>query len=119
MPNYRVIVQYDPSRSVFNARAPELSHISGEGPTRGEAIAQLEEEIAAQIANARESGGAVAPAPIPAIDDVSEEGFSGDIAAKVSRNLHRELSFQARAEGVELGALLPELLAQALEIRRQ
>ena len=117
MPNYRIIVQYDPSRSVFHARAPELSHIGGEGPTRGEALAQLEEEIAAQLANARESGGAV----VPAVDDAppDDDAFSGDITTKVSRNLHRELAFQARAEGVELTALLAELLSQALEIRRQ
>ncbi|HKA86459.1 MAG TPA: hypothetical protein VKE22_02300, partial [Haliangiales bacterium] len=115
MSNYRVVVQYDPARSVFTARAPELQHISGEGATRGEAMARLEEEIDAQVANARESGGSVPPP----VDGERDEAFSGEITVKVSRGLHRELVYQARAETIELGALVGELCAQGLEARRQ
>jgi len=115
MPNYRVVVQYDPARYVFVARAPELRHISGEGASRGEALAHLEEEIDAQLANAKESGGSLPPPT----DGESDDSFSGELTAKVSRGLHRELAFQARAEGVELGPLVGELLAQGLEARRQ
>jgi predicted RNase H-like HicB family nuclease len=115
MSNYRVVVQYDSARAVFTARAPELHHISGEGATRVDALAHLEEEIDAQVANAREGGGSLPPAA----DGELEESWSGDVTAKVSRNLHRELAFQARAEGVELGPLVGEMLAQALEARRQ
>ena len=45
MPHYRVLVQYDPEKNVYTARAPELEHCSAEGATRAEAIAKVEEEI--------------------------------------------------------------------------
>jgi predicted RNase H-like HicB family nuclease len=113
MSNYRVLLHYDSERSVFVARAPELEHCSAEGATRAEAIAKVEEEIDAQVRNAREQGGA----PPPAIDD-AESAATGEIALKVSRGLHRELLFQARAEGVEVSQLAGELIAGALDGRR-
>ena len=113
MSNYRVLVNYDPERSVFVARAPELEHCSSEGATRAEALGKLEEEIEAQVRNAREQGSA----PPPALDD-ADGAASGDLSAKVSKGLHRDLLFQARAEGVELSQLVGELLASALDARR-
>jgi predicted RNase H-like HicB family nuclease len=111
MPNYRVHVSFDGERKLFVARAPELSHCSGEGATRAEAIAKVEEEIEAQIQNIRAQGGGVPTA-------VDEESWSGEIAAKVSRTLHRDLAWQARSEGIDVDQLVGELLAAALEGRR-
>ena len=111
--NYRVLVTYDPERSVYVARAPELEHCSSEGATRGEALTKLEEEIDAQLRNAREQGGRP-PAPVD-----EDPMLSGELSAKVSRTLHRDLVWQARSEGVELGQLVGEMLAAALETRRQ
>ena len=113
MSNYRVTVQWDPGRSVFVARAPELEHCSAEGKTRAEALTGLEEEIDAQLRNMREQGSAP-----PASLDEDEAALSGEITAKVSKGLHRELHFQARAEGVELGQLVGEMLAGGLDARR-
>jgi predicted RNase H-like HicB family nuclease len=114
MSNYRVLVTYDPERSVYVARAPELEHCSAEGATRAEAVARVDEEIDAQLRNIREHGGR-----IPPVIDEDGAGFSGEIAAKVSRTLHRDLVWQARAEGVDLPQLVGEMLAVALESRRQ
>ncbi len=111
--NYRVLVTYDSERSIFVARAPELEHSAVEAATRAEALAKVEEEIEALVHNVREGGGSV-PAPI---DD--DGTWSGDLAAKVSRSLHRDLAWQARAEGVELSQLVGEMLALGLEARRQ
>jgi predicted HicB family RNase H-like nuclease len=111
-PNYRASVTFDPERKVFLARAPELEHCSGEGATRAEAIARLEEEIDAQLANMLSHGST----PPRAVD---EESFSGEIAAKVSKVLHRELAYQARSEGIDLDHLVGELLAAAMESRKQ
>lgn len=111
-PNYRASVTFDPERKVFLARAPELEHCSAEGATRAEAIARLEEEIDAQLANMLSHGST----PPRAVD---EESFSGEISAKVSKVLHRELTFQARSEGIELDHLVGELLAAAMESRKQ
>src|SRR5262245_7145633 len=69
-PNYRVILTYDPDRKVFLGRAPELEHCSGEGATRAEATARVEEEIDAQLANMLSHG----TTPPRSVD---EEVFSG------------------------------------------
>jgi predicted RNase H-like HicB family nuclease len=111
--NYRVLVQFDGEKSVFVARAPELEHCVAEGATRAEAIAKLEEEITATLANVKEQGGR-APA---ALDDSAE--INGELAAKVSRSLHRELLWQARNEGIELSQLVGELLSASLSDRRR
>jgi predicted RNase H-like HicB family nuclease len=111
--NYRVLVQFDAEKSLFVARAPELEHCTAEGASRAEAIAKLEEEINAQVANVRERGGR-----LPAALD-SDEGATGELSAKVSKTLHRELLWQARQEGVEPGQLIGELIAGGLDARRR
>jgi predicted RNase H-like HicB family nuclease len=111
-PNYRVIVSYDADRKVFSARAPELEHCTAEGATRADAIARVEEEIDAQLANML-SHGSTPPR------SVDEEVYSGEVSARVSRLLHRDLAYHARFEGVELDHLVGELLSSALEARRQ
>ena len=108
---YRCTVQFDAEKQVFRARAPELEHCQAEGQTRAEALARLEEEMDAQVRNMREQG-AQPPAP------VDEDTCTGEVQLHLSRGLHRELLFQARDEGVELGQLLSELLAGGLEARR-
>src|SRR5579883_3189183 len=110
-PNYRTTLSFDRERNVFVARAPELPHCSGEGASRAEAVARLEEEIEAQVQNMR-AHGSNPPAP------VDEEALSGEIAVKVSQALHRDLLWQARSEGIELPHLLGEILAAAVEARR-
>jgi antitoxin HicB len=111
-PNYRVILHYDVERKVFLARVPELAHCTAEGPSRSEAMRLLEEEIDAQLANMLSHG----TTPPRAVD---EEEYSGEVACKLSRSLHRELAVFARSEGVELDHLVGELVASALEGRRQ
>jgi predicted RNase H-like HicB family nuclease len=111
-PNYRVILTYDAERTVFLARAPELEHCAGEGASRAEATARVEEEIDAQLANMLSHG----TTPPRSVD---EETFSGEITAKVSKTLHRDLAYQARTEGIDLDHLIGELLAAAMEPRKQ
>ena len=108
---YRCTVQFDVEKQVFRARAPELERCQAEGPTRAEALARLEEEMDAQVHNVRENGGQ----PPPAVD---EDTCTGEVQVRLSRSLHRELVFQARDEGIELGQLMSELLASSLEARR-
>lgn len=111
-PNYRVHLTFDPERKLFLARAPELEHCTAEGATRAEAIAKVEEEIDAQLANMLSHGSQ----PPRSVD---EEEFSGQITAKVSKLLHRDLAFQARSEGVEIDQLVGELLSAAMVERKQ
>lgn len=109
--NYRVLLSFDSDRKAFVARAPELGQCSGEGPTRSEAIARLEDEIAAQLKNMQGSGHKP-PAPL------DESPLSGEVALKLSQKLHRDLQWQAHLEGVDLEHLLIELLAGGLEQRK-
>ncbi len=111
IPNYRVILSFDGERKVFTARAPELDHCFAEGATRGEAITKLEQEIEALIHNMGERG----KGPPPVID---EQPFSGELGLRVSKALHRDLTWQARVEGIELNQLASELLSAGLEGRR-
>ena len=111
-PNYRVQLTFDPDRKLFLARAPELEHCTAEGASRAEAIGKLEEEIDAQLANML-SHGSTPP------KSVDEEDFTGEIHAKVSKVLHRDLAFQARSEGIELDQLVSEVLAAGMEGRKQ
>jgi predicted RNase H-like HicB family nuclease len=111
-PNYRVVLSYDSERKVFIARVPELPHCTGEGSTRSEAILKVEEELDALLANMAERG----TRPPPAVD---ERELTGELVARVSKGLQRELLWQAQIEGVEVGQLISELLAGGLEHRRQ
>lgn len=112
--NYRVFVRYDRERSVFVARAPELEHCAAEDPNRIEALQKLEREIEAQVANIREHGGQLPP---PIDDDL--DAYTGELVAKVSRGLHRELVLAARVEGISLDQLLVEMLGRGLEARQR
>ncbi len=111
-PNYRVLLSFDGERKVFLARAPELPHCTGEGATRAEAIAKVEEEIEAQLQNMVAHGSQ----PPPAVD---EADYSGEITVKVSKTLHRDLHWQARNEGIDVQQLASEMLAAALEARQE
>jgi predicted RNase H-like HicB family nuclease len=110
-PNYRVIVTFDGERKLFVARAPELEHCTAEGSTRAEAISKVEEEVDAQLANMLSHGST----PPRAVD---EEQFTGEVTAKISKTLHRDLTYQARTEGIDVDHLVGELLAAAMEGRR-
>jgi predicted RNase H-like HicB family nuclease len=111
-PNYRVHVSFDGERKVFVARVPELPACLGEGATRSEALINMERELEALVANFADRG---ARPPVAADD----EAVSGELQLQVSRSLHRELLFAARAEGVELGQLVSELVAAGLEHRQR
>ncbi|MFO0574136.1 MAG: type II toxin-antitoxin system HicB family antitoxin [Polyangia bacterium] len=111
-PNYRVVLSYDSERKVFIARVPELPHCTAEGSTRSEAILKVEEELDALLANMAERG----TRPPAAVD---ERELTGELTARVSKGLQRELLWQAQLEGVEVGQLISELVSGGLEHRRQ
>jgi len=110
MQNYRIIVSYSEAKQAFVAQAPELEHCEAEAPSRAEAIAKLEEEMAAQLENI-DGQGIEVPRPLEDID------FDGALSVKVSPALHRELAFMAKADGIELDSLLVELLARGVSQR--
>jgi predicted RNase H-like HicB family nuclease len=110
MANYRIIVSYLEEKKAFIARAPELEGCEAQGESRQEALATLEEEMAAQIENMEEQG--IAP-PQP----LDEQDLDGQLSVKVTQALHRDLVFMAKAQKVELETLLVELLSQPTSYR--
>ncbi|MCA9670503.1 MAG: hypothetical protein KC503_33130 [Myxococcales bacterium] len=94
----------------FVAEAPELRGARAEGATREEAVLALEDEIAAVLANMRDSG----TEPPRPVDDIDADG---ELSVRVSAELHRELLLRARVAQVELDVVVAELLGRALGTR--
>jgi predicted RNase H-like HicB family nuclease len=109
--SYRMIVSYSNEKQVYVARAPELESCSAEGATRADAVAKLEEEIAAQVEN-MEAQGIEIPPPIEQLEELD-----GKLTLNVSSSLHRELTFLAKAENVDVETLVIELLARGVSQR--
>ena len=109
--SYRMIVSYSNEKQAYIARAPELESCSAEGATRADAVARLEEEITAQVAN-MESQGIEVPAPIELLEELD-----GKLALNVTSSLHRDLAFLAKAENVDVETLVIELLARGVSQR--
>lgn len=113
MEKYRVVVspimegEEDEATLRYRASVTEVPGAQVIADTREEALAQLEEELAAQLDNIEEQGGEV-PAPL------LTEAFDGQIALKVSPELHRDLATLARDAELELDALLIEVMTRAV-----
>ena len=110
MATYRMIISYLPEKEVYQARAPELSGAVVEAPTRAEAVAELEEEISAQVEVIKDQGG-VAPKPLDTIE------LDGKLSLEVTPELHRELLFLAASDNTELSVLVNDLLVRAVSRR--
>lgn len=110
MATYRMIISYLPEKEVYQARAPELVGAMVEAPTRAEAVAELEEEITAQVEVMKEQGNEP-PAPLDATE------LDGKLSLEVTPELHRELLFLAAAENTELSLLVNDLLLRAVAHR--
>jgi predicted RNase H-like HicB family nuclease len=107
---YRVLVTYQSDKEKFEARVPELGNVKAVGDTRAEALAGAEEIVEKAFRDAAENGTEL-PKPIEASE------FSGEISLQVSPSLHRELTFLASLESVDLDKLCSELLSAGVSIR--
>jgi predicted HicB family RNase H-like nuclease len=107
---YRLQVIYDSNKEQFVASVPELGDIKVSGTTRTEALAAAEAEVEKAFRQAAENGSEL-PKPI----DQAE--FSGQINLEVSPSLHRELTFLAKRDAVEMNQLCSELLSAGVSIR--
>lgn len=105
MDKYRVLIIANDDG--YLALVPEIEGAEFFGETRGAALAKLEEELPLQLATMKDDGQTV-PDPV----DMRE--FDGNLSAKVSQRLHRELTFMAQLQGVDLPGLVSEMLTRAL-----
>jgi len=97
-------------KEVYQARAPELKGAVVEAPTRAEAVAELEEEITAQVEVMKDQGN-TPPPPLDATE------LDGKLSLEVTPELHRELLFLAAAENTELSLLVNDLLLRSVAHR--
>jgi len=91
----------------FVALARDLPGCSAWGATQADAIAELQQAIAASIDALSAAGNAIPPPSKPA----TENQFSGKILLRIPRGLHAKLAANARVEGVSLNQYISYLLA--------
>jgi predicted RNase H-like HicB family nuclease len=96
-PYSRVLVP-DPSGGYF-VEILEFPGCFSQGDTAEEAISNLEEAMAGWIAAALDAGQAI-PAP------AASRGYSGHVALRMPKSLHREAVRRAELEGVSLNQYL-------------
>lgn len=96
-PYSRVLVP-DPSGGYF-AEVLELPGCFSEGDTPEEAVKNLEEAMAGWVSAALDAGQAI-PAP------AASRGYSGHVALRMPKSLHREAVRRAELDGVSLNQYL-------------
>jgi predicted RNase H-like HicB family nuclease len=93
----------------FVAIAPDLPGCSAIGDTQHEALAELQDAIAAWIEAARAAGNPIPPPSHPA----READYSGKILLRMPRDLHGRLASQAKSQSVSLNQYIVYLLTSA------
>jgi predicted RNase H-like HicB family nuclease len=93
----------------FIALAPDLPGCSAFGETQGEAIAELQDAIAASIGAARAAGNPVPePSNLP-----TPAAYSGKVLLRMPKALHAKLAASAEREDVSLNHYMVYLLTNA------
>lgn len=105
---YRKVIRGTPEEG-FLAEAPELPGCLTAGATEAEALANLNEAMAAWLESALLDG---VPVPEPAAGDGRR--YSGRMLVRMPRSLHRQLVARAEAEGVSANQMAVAILAQAV-----
>lgn len=91
----------------FIAVAPDLPGCNAFGETQAEALSELEDAIAAWKQAALRAGNS-----IPAPSNLADQSFSGKVALRMPKSLHRDLVNAARAQGVSLNQYIIYLLGK-------
>ncbi len=101
-------VFYDADDAAYMAVSPEFPSLSAFGPTREEALTELDAAIEGTLATLARRGWPIPnPEPPPAPGDVP----SGRFVVRIPRTLHATLVAHAREEGVSLNQYVSYLLA--------
>lgn len=107
MRSYSVNVFWSDEDEAFVATCPEFPGLSGLGPSRNAAVAEL--EIALKLAedSYKEEGW-----PLP--EPQALPAYSGQFRLRLPKSLHGLLARQADLEGVSLNTLIVNYLAQTM-----
>jgi predicted RNase H-like HicB family nuclease len=106
---YRVIITASGAddQVEYIARVAELPTCEARGTTRSDALAQLESALVDELAKRQAEGARVPPA-------FDLQRFDGQLALRVSPELHRELAFTAELAELDLASLVQEILARTV-----
>jgi len=105
--HYRYSVSWSEEDQIFIARVSEFSLLSAHGDTQEEAIKELRGLVKFVLEDLASSG---EPVPQP----ISERNFSGKINLRMPQFLHRELTLEAKEQGVSLNQLINLKLSVSL-----
>jgi predicted RNase H-like HicB family nuclease len=106
---YPAEVFWSEEDSGFIAIAPDLPGCSAFGLTQQEALAELQDAMAAWIEAAHSAGN---PIPEPS-DPAREADYSGKVLLRMPRDLHARLARLAKTETVSLNQYIVYLLTRA------
>lgn len=104
---YRILVTFDAAAERFESRVPELG-VSAKGETRSEAIANVEAEIEARLAEAANTSEALPP---PA--DATEPE-PGELTIMLAGPLMKDLAYHASRNEMEPHEFARQLLFRAI-----
>ncbi len=102
---YRIVVRYSKEDEGYIAAVPELRGCSAWGESEAEAIEAVKEAAAAWLEAAKANK---IPIPTP----IDEKRLSGKFALRMPIELHKELAFEAKTEGVSLNQHIVHKLAK-------
>jgi len=107
---YRKVIRGD-AQDGYLGEVPELPGCVTAGETEEEALANLNEAMAAWFEEAIESG---LPIPEP---QAEPKRYSGKLLVRLPTSLHRQLAERARDEGVSTNQMTLALIAEGLVVR--
>ncbi len=111
---YRRVVQGNPEEGYLGF-VPELPGCMTAGETPAEALANLDEALAAWLESALSRGLAIPdPLPLPSLDDDLAQ-YSGKLLLRMPKMLHRDLALLAQREGVSINQLAVSLIARGVQ----
>ncbi|MCA1732304.1 MAG: type II toxin-antitoxin system HicB family antitoxin [Acidobacteria bacterium] len=108
---YRRVLVPDPEVGGYTALIDEFPGCIAEGDTADDALENLDRAAAAWIEAAEELGQQI---PEPA----AEEAYSGRIALRLPRSLHRRAADAARADNTSLNQFLVSAISERLGYKR-
>lgn len=110
---YRRAVQGDPDDGYLGF-VPELPGCMTAGETPAEALANLEEAMAAWLETALAEGHAIPdPGPMPSLNEDLAQ-YSGKMILRMPKTLHRDLALLAQREGISINQLAVSLIARGV-----
>ena len=104
---YRIVVRFSEEDEGYVAVVPELRGCSAWGETEQKVLEVVREAASVWLESAKANGIEI---PVP----LDKQPVSGRYALRMPPELHRELVFEAKAQGLSLNQLIVHKLSRAV-----